>query len=81
MVSLHSGPPAIGEGMDSLGSRGTKWSLPRKEIRAGRAVFFPRLSVARVNSIVSAERKRGMRFNSVSATYQECPGVVVWRVA
>lgn len=62
--------------------RGTmqgKWAQPRKALIEGQVVFFPRTPVAKVYSIVSWERKKGMKFKVVSTIYQDCPGSAAWR--
>lgn len=60
-------------------TRGSLWAQPRAALRRGEVVFFPRVTVNKAHSIVSYERKRGMKFKAMAATYEECPGVVVWR--
>jgi hypothetical protein len=57
-----------------------KWNVPRKAVREGAVVFFPRITTNKAYSILSFERKRGMRIRVVQSVYQDCPGAMVWRV-
>lgn len=57
-----------------------KWLQPRKAVRDGEVVFFPRTTAAKAWSILSYERKQGIRVKVLQTTYHDCPGTMVWRV-
>ena len=56
-----------------------KWNIPRMAAREGKVVFFPNIDPDKAYSILSFERKQGMRFKAQRAVYQGCSGVVAWR--
>lgn len=57
-----------------------KWTDARKAVREGQVVFFPRMARTKPFSVLAYERKKGMKFKVVPVSYQECPGMAVWRV-
>lgn len=64
----------------AVGVRGSKWAQPRKAVREGAVVFFPRTTTNKAYSILSYERRQGYKIRAIQMVYQDCPGAMVWRV-